>query len=105
MPPRSDAFARERAAVGALAALVVVLAFAAPSFFAPSNLRDLLLDNSAVLIAAVGMTCVIVSREIDISIGSQFAIACVATGLMFKAGAPMFLAVPAVLLLGALMGA
>jgi rhamnose transport system permease protein len=102
---RSDAFARERVALGALVVILIVLGVAAPEFFSATNLRDLLLDNAAVLIAALGMTCVIVSREIDISIGSQFAIACVATGLMFKAGVPMALIVPAVLGLGALMGA
>ena len=96
---------RELAAFGALGMVLVVLAFGAPGFFEPTNLRDLLLDNSAVLIAAVGMTCVIVAREIDISIGSQFAIAGVATGVLFKSGVPWLVVVPAVLLLGAVMGA
>jgi rhamnose transport system permease protein len=102
---RSEQRGREFAAVGALVLLLALLALRAPAFFAPSNLRDLLLDNATVLIAAVGMTCVILSREIDISIGSQFAIAGVATGLLFKAGLPMAAVVPLVLILGALMGA
>ena len=40
----------------ALAALLLLLAVAAPGFFRAQNLRDLLLDNATVLIAAVGMT-------------------------------------------------
>lgn len=91
--------------MGALAVILACLAVISPKFFQAANLRDLLLDNATVLIAAVGMTCVILTREIDISIGSQFAIAGVAAGLLFKQGLPMFAVVPLVLTLGALMGA
>ena len=45
--------------------------------------------NAPVLVAAVGMTLVILARQIDISIGSQFAICGVAAGLLAKAGLPM----------------
>ena len=101
---RSENHGRELAALGALGVILAALAVVAPAFFDPTNLRDLLLDNATVLIAAVGMTCVILAREIDISIGSQFAIAGVVTGLLFKQGLPMAAVVPIVLLLGALMG-
>lgn len=102
---RSEAHSRERAVGAALCALLVLLAFAAPGFFRAQNLRDLLLDNATVLIAAVGMTCVILARHIDISIGSQFAIAGVAAGTLYKLGLPMAAVVPAVLALGAVQGA
>jgi rhamnose transport system permease protein len=102
---RSDAHGRERAVGAALAALLLLLAFAAPGFFRAQNLRDLLLDNATVLIAAVGMTCVILARQIDISIGSQFAIAGVAAGTLYKLGLPMPVVVPIVLALGAAQGA
>jgi rhamnose transport system permease protein len=102
---RSEKGGRDLAALGALGLLFALLAVKAPGFFAPDNLRDLFLDNATVLIAAVGMTCVILSREIDISIGSQFAICGVATGLLFKAGLPMIAVAPVVLVLGAAMGA
>jgi rhamnose transport system permease protein len=102
---RSELLGRELAALGALVLLLVVLGVAAPAFFQPANLRDLLLDNATILIAAVGMTCVILSREIDISIGSQFAIVGVVTGLLFKQGLPLAAVVPVVLLLGGVMGA
>ncbi len=102
---RSEPFGRELAALGALALLLAVLVVVAPSFFQLSNLRDLALDNATVLIAAVGMTCVILTREIDISIGSQLAISGVVAGLLFKQGLPMVAVVPIVLALGASMGA
>jgi ribose/xylose/arabinose/galactoside ABC-type transport system permease subunit len=58
-----------------------------------------------VLVAAVGMTLVILSRNIDISIGSQMSICCVAAGLMAKLGMPMLLVIPATMFVGASMGA
>jgi rhamnose transport system permease protein len=102
---RSEAHARERAVGAALVALLALLAVAAPGFFRAQNLRDLLLDNATVLIAAVGMTCVVLARQIDISIGSQFAIAGVAAGTLYKLGLPMAAVVPMVLVLGAVQGA
>ena len=102
---RSETFGRELAATSALGLLLLVLAVVAPSFFALSNLRDLALDNATVLIAAVGMTCVILTREIDISIGSQLAISGVVAGLLFKEGLPMVAVVPVVLAIGAVLGA
>ena len=44
--------------------------------------------NAPVLVVAVGMTLVILARQIDISIGSQFAICGVVAGLLAKAGLP-----------------
>ena len=57
------------------------------------------------LVAAVGMTLVILCRQIDISVGSQFCICGVVAGLLAKAGLPMPLVALATLLAGAVMGA
>ena len=62
---------------------------AAPSFFAAGNLRDLALNNAPVLLVALGMTLVILVGEIDISVGSQFAVCSVAAGVLAKAGVPI----------------
>lgn len=82
-----------------------MLAAAAPGFFAPANLRDLAVSAAPVLVCAVGMTLVILTRQIDISIGSQFAICGVLIGLLAKAGAPMPLAALGGIAAGALLGA
>jgi rhamnose transport system permease protein len=57
------------------------------------------------LVAAVGMTVVILARQIDISIGSQFAICGVVAGLLAKAGLAMPLVAAGAVLTGALLGA
>jgi rhamnose transport system permease protein len=89
-------------------ALAVVLAgvlLVAPSFFGAENLRDLAINNAPVLVVALGMTLVILVGEIDISVGSQFAVCSVVAGLLSKAGVPIALVPVVVLLLGAAMGA
>ena len=81
------------------------MAILAPGFFAVGNLRDIVLSNTPVLLIAIGMTLVILTGEIDISVGSQFAIASIVAALFAKAGLPMFVVVIGAAALGWLMGA
>jgi rhamnose transport system permease protein len=97
-------YGRELSTAIALAALLTAVAVAAPSFFEPRNLEQTLVNNAAELIVAIGMTMVILVGQIDISVGSQFAIAAVATGLTARAGAPTAVAVISGALSGAAMG-
>ena len=96
---------REFSVLLALVALLAILAIQAPAFFSASNLRDILLANVPVLIASVGMTLVVLLGEIDISIGSQFAVCTVAAGVIAKTGAPMALVALSTALIGCAMGA
>jgi rhamnose transport system permease protein len=98
-------YKRELPPAAAFAALLVAVAIAAPAFFSGANLRDLALNNAPVLLVAVGMTLVILVGEIDISVGSQFAVGSVVAGVLAKAGVPMALLPLALLLVGATMGA
>jgi rhamnose transport system permease protein len=95
---------REVSVAAAIVALGLVLAFAAPGFFARDNLSDLFLANLPVLIVALGMTLIILTGQIDISVGSIFAIAAVIAGLLAKAGLPMPLVALSACLVGALLG-
>jgi rhamnose transport system permease protein len=97
-------YKRELSAALAYVVLLLAVGVAAPMFFGAGNLRDLALNNAPVLLVAVGMTLVILVGEIDISVGSQFAVCSVAAGWLAKEGVPVAL-LPSVLLLGALMGA
>ena len=82
-------YLREFSTGATLAFLLAIMAIAAPAFFHLSNLRELLVNNAAMLVVAVGMTLVILAGHIDISIGSQFAIASVVTGVLAKEGLPV----------------
>jgi len=89
----------------AIAALAIALAFVAPAYFSGENLSDLFLSNMPVLVVAVGMTLVILTAEIDVSVGSIFAICGVAAGVIAKAGAPVLVACLAACAIGAALGA
>lgn len=88
-----------------IAALAAVLAAAAPGYFARDNLSDLFLGNMPVLVVALGMTIVILTGNIDISVGSTFAICGVVAGVVAKSGAPIVVAALAACAAGASLGA
>jgi len=100
---------REASAALAYIALLAIVAIAAPNFYSfdnlRDNLRDLAIGAAPVLIVAIGMTVVILTRQIDISAGSQFAVCSVVAGLLAKTGAPIVLVLVAVALTGCLFGA
>jgi rhamnose transport system permease protein len=98
-------YQRELAAAAAWAALLAAVALEAPSFFSADNLRDLALNNAALLLVATGMTLVILVGQIDISVGSQFAIVSVCAGLLAKAGFGTLALLASVIVLGGALGA
>src|SRR5690349_6614172 len=97
-------YKRELSTALAYVVLLIVVALIAPSFFTGANLRDLALNNAPVLLVSIAMTLVILIGQIDISVGSQFAVATVAAGVLAKSGIPIALLLPCVILIGVLMG-
>jgi rhamnose transport system permease protein len=95
---------REISLLIAILLLAAVLAGIAPGFFSAANLRDLVIANTPVLIVALGMTLVILTGQIDISVGPQFAICSVVTGAAAKLGLPTPLAGLVACIAGALLG-
>lgn len=58
-----------------MAAVIVVYASLTPLFLSASNIKSLLANSSALLVAATGITFILLVAEIDLSIGSIAAIA------------------------------
>jgi rhamnose transport system permease protein len=102
---RPGAYVRELGTAAALGLLLLVLLVVAPQFFRLDNLRDLAVANAPVLIVAVGMTLVLLTGHVDISVGSQFAVCSVCAALLARAGMPMPLVLGATMVLGAGLGA
>ncbi|MCL2828422.1 MAG: sugar ABC transporter permease [Oscillospiraceae bacterium] len=74
--------------------------------FQPRNVSILILQNSHILILAMGMTLVIVTGRIDLSVGSVAAFAGAVAGvLIVRMGVPVWLGIIAALAIGALAGA
>jgi rhamnose transport system permease protein len=110
MARRGDAFIaylgrhkRETSVALCYLAILFSVSAVAPSFLAVTNLRDVAINNAAVLLVAIGMTMVIITGEIDISVGSQFAVCTYLTGLLAKVEVPFLFVIPAVVLAGAAM--
>ncbi len=87
--------------------IFLFLAFAAfaDHFISYRNLMNILLQNSYVLIAAIGMTPLFLAGEIDLSVGYQVSlISIVSAKLMMEAGVPPVLTVPICLVAGMMIG-
>ncbi|MSU72508.1 MAG: ABC transporter permease [Opitutus sp.] len=102
---RMSRYFRELSVAAALLLVLAALAVFAPAFFQPQPLLSLLTREAPALVVACGMTLVIISRQIDISVGSQFSICSVVAGLLAATGWPVALVLPASIALGATLGA
>lgn len=96
---------REWSVAATLAVLLLSLAVWAPAFFQPRQLLSIGSTAAPVLVVACGAALVIISRQIDISVGSQFALCSVVIGLLVKAHTPLAVAALAGVLLGGCCGA
>jgi rhamnose transport system permease protein len=98
-------YGRELSVAVSIAALALVLAIAAPGYFSAENLADLFLANMPVLLIALGMNMVILTGQIDISVGSMFAVCGVVAGVLAKTGMPVAAAALGAITAGFAMGA
>lgn len=89
-------------ALGALVVLVVVNSLFTPNFATTSNLWNILLQVSTVLLVAVGMTFVIATGGIDLSVGSVMAVAGGVAAVLLDRG--LVVAIPAALLAATAVG-
>ncbi|HXT11257.1 MAG TPA: ABC transporter permease [Candidatus Angelobacter sp.] len=95
---------RELSVTGALTLLLLALAIFAPSFYSPQPLLSLAANASVSLVVACGMALVIIAREIDISVGSMFAVCSVCAGLLAAMHWPLAAVIAATILIGAIFG-
>jgi simple sugar transport system permease protein len=74
------------------------------NFATPSNLSALLLDNAYLLILAVGVTLVILTGGIDLSVGSVMAFTGILCASLLSEGLPAVVVIPVTIIGGALIG-
>ncbi|WP_104103613.1 multiple monosaccharide ABC transporter permease [Arthrobacter sp. 08Y14] len=91
----------------ALIAIIIFFQIATNGItLAPINVSNLIIQNSYILILAVGMVLVIIAGHIDLSVGSVVAFTGAAAGVMITQwGLPWWLAAILCLVLGAAVGA
>jgi D-xylose transport system permease protein len=88
-----------------LAIIWTVFTVLNPIFLSPNNLVNLLFDCSTVGIIALGIVCVLMLGEIDLSVGSMSGVGSTIIGVLWvNQGVPLPLAIAAALIVGALIG-
>ncbi|MFL2123010.1 ribose ABC transporter permease [Marinilactibacillus psychrotolerans] len=100
---RSELF-RKLGPLIALIVLVTVVTFLNTNFISPTNLLNLLRQVSVNALIAFGMTFVIITGGIDLSVGSTLALSGALTAGILAAGVPPVVAIFAGLLIGAALG-
>jgi rhamnose transport system permease protein len=98
---------RELGIALALVLLVAVTTISNPRFLNAQSRKDLMLGATILVVLAVGQTIVVITRNVDLSVGSVLGLSAFATGKLFLAmpDAPIVLALAAGIGLGVLCGA
>jgi len=94
---------RELPVALAFIALVAFTGFLNPRFLAPQSIKDLLLNATIIAILAAGQAIVIISRNVDLSVGSMLGISGFAVGTLFATYPEI--PIPLVFVIGIAVGA
>jgi ribose transport system permease protein len=84
---------REFTVLGLIVVLMVIFSLSTEKFMSVSNLSNLLLQLSGVAISAIGMTMVIITGGIDVSVGSILGMASVVAGKLLMAGSSFIIVI------------
>lgn len=101
----ASAYGQELVVLGSLIALMVVVGLINPRFLASYNLNSIFAGNAYIAVAAIGMSMVIISGNIDVSVGALIGVLGTVSGTLAVSGYPVWVAWSAPLVLGILADA
>jgi ribose transport system permease protein len=87
-----------------LVALCTLIAALEPRFLSAGNLAGVVRQTAVIMVMAMGMTVVMVSGGIDLSVGSVMALSGVMGALAMVSGAPVIIGVAAAIAVGTICG-
>lgn len=96
---------RETAIIALLVVVALVAALTVRGFAQPITFTYLILDVAPILLIALPMTLIMVTGEIDLSVGSMVGLSSVVTGVLVQSGTPFELAALVALVVGVIGGA
>lgn len=98
---------REFPVAFALVALVIVTTLVNPAFLTAQGVKDLLLNATILVILAAGQTLVLVTENVDLSVGSILGLTAYSVGVLFAMfpGIPIIAVFLIAILLGGVLGA
>ena len=86
------------------AGVFLVFGSLAPRFLQTQNLVNILVQSSSTAIVAIGMTFVLLTAGVDLSVGAIMFVAAAVAGKLMLSGAPLWLALAMIVLIGLLAG-
>ncbi len=94
------AYGQELLVLTAILVLMALVAVKNPRFLSEYNLRSIFVGNAYVAVAAIGMSMVIISGNIDVSVGSLIGVLATIAGTLAVDGYPVWLAWLAAVVVG-----
>lgn len=88
----------------ALVVLCIIMGCLSSTFFTASNWLNILVQSAINGVIAVGMTLIIITGGIDLSVGSILAFSSIVGGLLLEAGTPVIVSVLVSLVIGTIAG-
>jgi len=85
-----SAYGQELIILAAIVALFVIVGAVNPRFLGENNINTIFAGNAYIAVAAIGMSMVIISGNIDVSVGSLIGVLAVLSGTMAVAGYPVW---------------
>jgi ribose transport system permease protein len=98
------AFGRRFSPLLGLAIMCLALSLTSEHFLTVDNLMNVFRQSAVNALLGLGQLAVIITAGIDLSVGSILGFCCVLVALILKAGAPVWVAIPAALAAGAVLG-
>ncbi len=96
---------REIGVLAALLLMFIIMSFASPYFLSVNNIFNVMRNMSTIGIMAIGMTMIIVTAGIDLSVGSMLAVTAIVMARLMYHGVGTLPAVLAGFAVGAVLGA
>ena len=85
--------------------LGAVFTFIEPEFISPTNLKNIIRQAAVMIVLASGSTYIMISGNIDVSVGSVACLTSIVACFLMRDGMPMFYALFIAVMLGAILGA
>lgn len=102
---RLSSSGQELLLVVAIAALFLVVGWINPRFISQNNLTSIFVGNAYIAVAAIGMSMVIISGHIDVSVGALIGVLATVSGILVTSGYPVWLSWLLPVLIGGVVNA
>jgi ribose/xylose/arabinose/galactoside ABC-type transport system permease subunit len=100
-----SAYGQELVVLGSLVFLMVVVGLVNPRFLSDTNLNSIFAGNAYIAVAAIGMSMVIITGNIDVSVGALIGVLGTISGTLAVNGQPIWICWGFPLLVGAIVNA